>query len=47
MRGFWFRPSLKKVSSACGRRNEAPRRTREKNTGTQDSLENTEPEKII
>ena len=36
MRGFRFRSSLNPlVSSACGRRNEAPLRTREKTSGTQ------------
>ena len=46
MRGFRFRSSLNKWRvippsaehvSACGRRNEAPRRTREKTSGTQGS----------
>ena len=39
MRGFWFRSTLQsdhaEVSSACGRRNEAPRRTQEKASGSQ------------
>ena len=30
VRGLQFRSSLKRLSSACGRRNETPRRTREK-----------------
>ena len=48
MRGFWFRSSLRRRRSclrpsaghvsACGRRNEAPRRTREKTSGTQGTV---------
>ena len=51
-RGFRFRSNLKKwvasplVSSACGRRNEAPRRTREKTSGTQGSQNDGQTETL-
>ena len=47
MRGFWFRQSLKKCLRPAADETKLPDAREKNNTGTQDSLENTEPKKII